>query len=330
MLHILNHHIWPDSSPVCLYAEQVALDLHKKGIPVRMVGGTNQYRKVKRPKPRIDLIRLKTVSQPRQNHRQILAEYISIFVALKKYLQTEVKTGDLVLVTSTPFLNVFLISALIRKKAKSIYWLSDYYPESLTSLGGIYRFLSPVAKAAWPYWLAKWDTVIKVADNLGYTGDNAVIYRLWPTTTFSQSETAKSSNKRAALFAGNLGITHDVNAFTKICRKLKGQGYSLSIFADGPGVSLLPAWIPVKPPNNSEAQLKKLYLSHDVHIVVGTKDNDKGSFPSKLWNSLAAGKEIKAVGFKGKMKRELDAAKSSNFKMHRQKLVDFISRAYQD
>ena len=129
-IHIINQYIWPDGSPVCLISEQLAVYLTEQHVPVAMVGGAGEYRPSSRPKPTIDLINLTTQSLKRQTTIQILAEYVSVYRTFRRYVRQNVKTGDTLIVTSAPFLNVLLRNSLPTQGVKTIFWLFDYFPAS--------------------------------------------------------------------------------------------------------------------------------------------------------------------------------------------------------
>ena len=83
--------------------------------------------------------------------------------------------------TSAPPNTVTLAPLVRERRAVSIYWLQDYYPEILRGLrdypNAIRNALSTIGIGP----LHRWDHVIKIAANLGYSGKNSKVIRNWPT-----------------------------------------------------------------------------------------------------------------------------------------------------
>ncbi|OIN56362.1 hypothetical protein BLX24_25375 [Arsenicibacter rosenii] len=322
-IHIINQYVWPDGSPICIICEQLTEYLTNQGESVAMVGGGGEYRPSARPKPNIELVSLETKAYPRDTYLQILTEYFIVFKMFWKYVRRSVKEGDVLVITNSPFLNIFLRYAVFKRGVKSIFIMFDYFPASIISLK-VPHIAHKIIKWWWDRELNKFDNVIKVSSNVGYEGPNAVIKRLWPMIDIKPNPDV--APKKMALYTGNLGITHDVEALVKECYILQEKGYEVNFYADGPGLEKLPAQLKpsVKGVFKDTPSLIKALYEHEIHLITGTIGTDESSFPSKIWNSLASGRKVVACGFTGKMKLELDFILASNYTAHLTEMASFI------
>lgn len=322
-IHIINQYVYPDGSPVCIVVEQIASYLHDNhNTDIIMVGGSGKYRPSNRPKPDFPLISLPTASFKRENMIDILKEYFAVFRAFKKYVKDNVKDGDTLVITSSPFLNIMLRDLVKNKKVRTIFWLFDYFPSSMKSMK--IPFLYNFIKIWWNKSLEKYDSVIKISGNLGYFGNNFVVHRLWNMIDI-QADSSIIPEKKA-LYAGNLGIAHDVESLVKECEKLRDDGYEINIRADGPGIKKLPDWLKAKTKDlyeNTE-DLIRAFHEHEIHLITGTPGTDELSFPSKSWNSIASRRTLIACGFSGAMLEELEIAVKSDYKMHLPNCATYI------
>ena len=147
--------------------------------------------------------------------------------------------------TSAPPSTVTFAPLLKERRALSIYWLQDYYPEILRGLRDYPRSIRNALSTYWNRSLGRWDYVIKIAANLGYSGKNSMVIRNWPTLTFGQLGLPEP---KTALYSGNLGYCHDLASFISKSKELAESGYQICVRGDGPGVLQLPNWIKVGPP----------------------------------------------------------------------------------
>jgi len=161
--------------------------------------------------------------------------------------------------------------------------------------------------------LRRWDKVVKIGGNLGYDGSNATVIRNWPTVSFPQD---KGPVPKTALYSGNLGYGHFVPALLEICERLHGDGYTVTIRGDGPGMSRLPGWINRAPPLRGRDDLVRSYLEAETHLIAAHPTIQRAVFPSKLWNSLAARRRVLFSGFAGAMQAELEASLASRYWEH--------------
>ncbi|MCU0467102.1 MAG: hypothetical protein MUF58_00755 [Arcicella sp.] len=322
-IHFINQYIYPDGSPVCLISEQVAEYLFtKQNSDVVMVGGAGEYRPSIRNQPQLPLINLQTLSFKRETKIDILKEYWAVYGAFKKYVKENVQEGDTLVVTSSPFLNVLLRNLVAKKKVRTIFWLFDYFPASLKSMN--IPFLYNIIKFWWDGELRKYDSVIKISSNLGYFEKNSVVHRQWNMIDIQPNSSIIPERK--ALYTGNLGIAHDVASLVRECEKLRDEGYEINIHADGPGLEKLPDWLKQKSRGifkNAE-DLKRALHEHEIHLITGTPGTDELSFPSKIWNSIAAGKKVIATGFYGKMIDELAVSLDADYKKHLPDCASYI------
>lgn len=322
-IHIINQYVYPDGSPVCLVAEQVGDYLFSNGHNVVVVGGGGEYRPSARQKPKVPLISIKTETYKRDTTIQILREYFAVFRAFWKYVRNEVKEGDAVVFTSSPFTNAFLRRAIVVKNVTTFFCIFDYFPAAILTLN-YPNFLYSITKFFYNHELKQFDSVIKASYNVGYFGENSVIKRLWNMIDIEPK--AEIIPEKKVLYTGNLGIAHDVKALSEMCEKLHKEGYEINFHADGPGLDKLPDWLKERSKGifaNSSDLIKALY-EHEIHLITGTPGTDEASFPSKIWNSIAAGRKVVACGFNGKMNDEFEMILKSDYKEHLQNWAEFI------
>ena len=326
-IHIINHHIWPEGSPICFVTERTAQELTQNKVPVVMVGSSGKYRPSFRPKPAIELVTLPTKRFGRRNVFQNIAEYLLVLKTFWQYVRQNVHANDTVVFTSAPPSNVLLRYALRGRNVKTVFWMFDYFPAYLFPLG-LPKFIYSSLRKWWDWELSKYDTVIKISWNLGYFGKNAVVHRLWPMIPIKPDLSILPQKK--ALYMGNLGMGHDIDAVVHEFEKLRDQGYEINIHADGPGIEKLPPWLRERSKgllgdsDNSKLLIQTL-LEHEVHLVAGTPGIDELSFPSKTWNSIASGRRIIACGFFGKMQQELEMSLASDYTRHLPDLAAYLT-----
>jgi hypothetical protein len=319
--HILSQYIWPDAGPDGLYAEQLAARLHQHGYNVCLVGGKGSYRPSGREKPEVPLIHLDHYCGRRGNLAQTFIEYGAVKRAFENYIGRTVRRDDVVVVTSAPPTSVRLAGCIRRCRARAIYWLQDYYPELIRA---IREYPRPFRRAFSRYWdgqLSKWDRVVKIAGNLGGTSHNSVVIRNWPTLKFEDST---QTEPLTALYSGNLSYGHEIGLLVAACEKLRDEGYSISIRADGRGVCHVPAWLKARPVHGDPEELKNDLIRHEVHLVAAHSRITRAMFPSKIWNSIAAGRRLVCTGFAGEMKTELEAARIAPFDQHLNQWVSLL------
>ncbi|PYK39280.1 MAG: hypothetical protein DME49_04325 [Verrucomicrobia bacterium] len=322
--HILSQYVWPDAAPTGLYAEHLATRLHQQGCDVRLVGGQGNYRALGRDKPPVPILHLEHYRGQRGNLAQTFIEYASVKRAFASYIDNFVRSADVVVVTSAPPNTVQLANRIKRRRARAIYWLQDYYPELIR---GVREYPTCGRRAFSRYWdgrLLQWDRVVKIGANLAGPARNSVVIRNWPTIAFTE---VSAPEPKTALYSGNLGYGHDVGLLVGACEQLRDQGYKIRIHADGPGARQLPAWLQVQQLHSDPEKLKTELLRHEIHLVAGHPRIRRAIFPSKVWNSIAAGRRLICTGFEGEMFDELEAAKHARFESHLDQWVDLISSA---
>ena len=311
--HILTQYVWPDAAPTGLYAEHLATRLHEQGWDVRLVGGQGNYRTLRREKPAVPVLHLDHYHGRRGNLTETFMEYASLKRAFATYIGNLVKQGDVVVVTSAPPNTVQLAHCVKRQKAYAIYWLQDYYPELIR---GIYEYPVLLRRGFRSYWdgqLSRWDRVVKIGANLGGPSHNSIVIRNWPTLNF---EMAAACDPQTALYSGNLGYGHDVDLLVAACERLRDAGYRITLRADGRGVQRLPAWLKVQPLHVDPERLKEDLQRHEIHLIAAHPKIRQAIFPSKIWNSVAAGRQLICTGFEGEMANELESALTSQFESH--------------
>jgi putative colanic acid biosynthesis glycosyltransferase WcaI len=319
--HILTQYVWPDAAPTGLYAEHLATRLHENGCDVCLIGGQGSYRTLSRAKPAVSILHLEHYLGGRGSLAQTSIEYAAVNRAFRNYIEDFVKPDDVVVVTSAPPNTVRLANSIKRRGARSIYWLQDYYPELVR---GIREYPTSFRRAFSHYWdgqLSQWNRVVKIGANLGGPSRNSVVIRNWPTLKFEEST---QPEPLTALYSGNLGYGHDIGLLVAACEKLRDEGYRISIRADGRGVRHLPTWLQARPLHTETKELKKDLMCHEIHLIAAHPKITRAVFPSKIWNSIAAGRRLVCTGFEGEMATELEIARTTSFAQHLDQWMQLI------
>lgn len=320
-IHLLTQYLWPDDAPTGIYMEQVADALLQRGRSAVLVAGPGSYRPGSRPPPAAPLHRLQARAGTRGNLVSTAWEYLSVHRAFLLYIRTFVQPGDVVVVNSAPPSTPFLLRSIRSRGAVSVYWLQDYYPELIRGLWDPPRPIRRFLHKIWDQALVRWDLVVKAAANLAYTGSNSRVIRNWNTLNPGEPTAA---TPRTALYSGNLGYGHDLDAFIRLCADLRDRGYTITVRGDGPGMSKLPGWIRTEPPISAPEALRVSYWEAELHLIAADPDITGAVFPSKLWNSLAVGRPIECSGFAGPMAEELACSLRANFRSHLAEWVDLL------
>ena len=296
--------------------------MQQNGGRVRLVGGQGGYRELQRCKPVCEIVHLDHYRGARGSLRQTFSEYASVTRAFRDYIKRFVRQDDLVIVTSAPPNTVTLAKSIRRRGARCLYWLQDYYPELVRGLYEYPASLRRVFRRFWDHHLAHWDQVVKIGANLGGPTHNSVVIRNWPTMEFDNSI---APERGTAIYSGNLGYGHDIDLLVDACAKLRTAGYRISMRSDGRGAWQLPAWLRPLPLENDPIKLREDLLRHEVHLIAASPRITQAIFPSKIWNSLAAGRQLVCTGFAGEMALELEASKSAPFQSHLDQWTQLIS-----
>jgi len=307
MIHIINHHFWPDGSPSAVLEEELADTLRGMGYDTRLVAGSGSFHKAQRPAPVSPVTHLPSgETGNRQSQFAMLLDYWRQMKATAEYIRTNVSDDDAVIATSSPFLNVFLMRVLRRHapRAATIFHLHDYLPSNQRSLGVIHRAARPFMKWLIDRYLRQWGLVISCAGNIAYKEGNCVVARFWPTIE-KPANRKIDLLKKTALYAGNLGIAHNVAALLTTMDELHRGGWMIDFYGDGPAVCDLPDYVQRHPFVSGDEYIDVLY-DHPLHLVCGVARDGTGAFPSKTMNSLYIGAEVRPCGFQPEMLSELE------------------------
>lgn len=320
-VHVLSQYLWPDDAPTGIYAEQLADDLAQAGVAVRLVGGRGSYRVGLRAAPRTAIRRVAHFEGRRGHLLSSAREYESVREAFAAYVRHDVRGNDVVIITSAPPTTLFLHRVVRSRGAVGVYWLQDYYPQLIRGVWEGPGFLRRTLERLWRRELGAWPHVVKSAGNLGYSGPNAVVIRNWNTLDLGHPSPVCPGT---ALYSGNLGWGHDLDAFLELCRSLRDTGYEITVRGDGPGMARLPGWIRSAPPLVDPAELVRSYWTAEVHLVAGHPRIPDAVFPSKFWNARATERPVMASGFTGVMADELEIAKSTDYRSHLPSWTRFV------
>ncbi len=248
----------------------------------------------------------------RHNKIGVFRNYLKVCSEFRKYIRSEVASGDVVVVSSAPPNTIGLHKEISHRGARSIYWLQDYYPDLLRGLWLYPDRIKAILDSIWKSRLLQWDLVVKIGENLGYHGSNAKVIRNWPTLPVRP----RKNQGKTALYAGNLGYGHDVVAFIEECERLREKGFSICVRGDGPGIKRLPSWIDHHASFKDEEELQGALEAADLHLIVAHPAIQTAIFPSKFWNARATGNPLLPIGFSGSMLEEFNASLQADYERH--------------
>jgi len=326
-IHVLTQFVWPDAAPTSLYSEQLADELVKRGHRVRLVGTTGHYRSLERPAPLAQLIRLPVRRFPRGVLAAVFLEYAMAHRCLRSYIKRDVSAGDTVVATSAPPSTPWLLGAIRSRNARAIYRLHDYYPELIRAVWEYPAPVRRVLRARWDAAMAGWDAVLKIGANQAYHRANAQVLHDWAPFEFNADERAANPvEPKTALYAGNFGYAHDLASFLVTAKQLQAEGFRIIARGDGPGFAKLPEWIEAAPPYPDAASLRAGLLRAEVHLIAAHPAYQEALFPSKIWNSLEAGRRVVGSGFAGLMAKELSVMLATDHRANRAKAADAVER----
>lgn len=321
-VHLLTQYAWPDDAPTGIYAEHVADALASGGVPVRLVAGTGRYRDGARAAPRTPVERIPHREGRRESLPSVAVEYEAVRRAFVRYVRASVGPGDVVVLTSAPPTTLFLHGAIRRQGATGVYWLQDYYPQLIRAVWDPPSPLRAALARLWDRSLRRWDHVVKAAGNIRCPPEKATLIRNWNTIDLGPP---RPPRPRTALYSGNLGWGHHLPSFLEECRRLVDAGYTVTVRGDGPGMAKLPSWVRAEAPLADIEALVRSYWEAEVHLVAGHPDLPDAVFPSKVWNALAAGRDVVPTGFAPPMLEELEAARQGDPATHRVAWARFLS-----
>jgi len=309
MIHFVSNHFWPDGSASGVLVEELADTLREMGYDTVLVAGSGSFFETERPAPDSPIVHLATGEGERgKSQVDIIRDSMRFSKSVKAYLAQRVNDGDAVFLTSAPFANVFMIRTLkrLKKRVTTVFHLQDYLPSNVSSLGILQRLGAPVLKRVIDHYLKQWDMVMLCSGNIEYRGANGVVARLWPTVEKPANREVDKTAK-AALYAGNLGIVHNVGALIKEIEALHNDGWTIDTYGGGPLFASLPEYVKQHPFVSGDEYIDVLY-SHPLHLVCSIFGN--GSYPSKVMNSLYIGADVCPCGFVEPMLKELEVLRT--------------------
>ncbi len=321
VVHVLSQYAWPDDAPTGIYAEQLADALSAEGVRVRLVAGTGRYREGARPAPRTPVERVTHREGRRGRLASVAIEYEAVRRAFARHVSTEVREGDVVVLTSAPPTTLFLHRAVRARGAIGVYWLHDYYPQLIRGVWDAPAALLHPLRRVWDRHLSMWDRVVKAAGNIRCPVERTAVIRNWNTLDLGAPRPARP---RTALYSGNLGWGHHLPSFLELCRQLASEGYEVTVRGDGPGMRALPSWVRAEAPLADPEALVRSYWEAELHLAAGHPRIPDAVFPSKIWNALAAGRPVQVSGFGPAMLEELERARQARPADHLREWVRFI------
>jgi colanic acid biosynthesis glycosyl transferase WcaI len=291
---ILNQYAPPDPAPTAKLVSELAHMLVAGGHSVAIVG-TNQNYRQPRSKKEVRLIRE-------------LRALIDLFL---RSLKSE--NPDIILSTSSPPGLLILATVLcLLKRARSVHWAMDLYPELVFALG---KKLPPFLRAflrAVTKWCYRRATKVVTLDAdmqqriwIEY-GVRAEIIRPWLLhREFPSNLNYPPKDEFAWLYSGNLGRAHDWKTLIEAQAELELANLPIRLVVQGDGAARQPAkrlaeslrlrnveWLPYA----AEENLVESLLAHHIMVVTQRSEVQGLLWPSKLGLAMILPRPIVFVG----------------------------------
>jgi colanic acid biosynthesis glycosyl transferase WcaI len=291
---ILNQYAPPDPAPTARLVSELAAELVADGHSVAIIGTDQSYRQP-RSKKEIRLIR----------------ELRALSDLFLKGLKSE--HPDIILCTSSPPGLLVLATVLcLLKRARSVHWALDLYPDLVFALGKKLPILLRVFLHGVTKWSYRRATKVVTLDAdmqrriwMEY-GVRAEIIRPWLLHREFPSDLSYPPKEEFAwLYSGNLGRAHDWKTLVEAQAQLEMANLPIRLVFQGDGPGRLPArqlaeslrlrhveWLPYAP----EEHLIESLLARHV-MVVTLKSAAQGLlWPSKLGLVMMLPRPIVFVG----------------------------------
>jgi colanic acid biosynthesis glycosyl transferase WcaI len=309
IVYFVNRYGWPDGAATARMLCQ-ALRAAPSHVSITLVQGAPSYA-VYQQETRISRVKIVKVWTPLLPWRFMWGRLIDCFVF---YVQVALillfrkEGGDVVVMTTPPFLIWIGAASKMIRGGRLISWEMDVYPEILFATkmvrknGLVGRLLEEITRWA----RRRADVIIalgpcmvrKLAEN-GWTRGVAEVHnwadgvRLFPVTIPGSSETLR------ILYSGNLGVAHDIETLVAATKQLAGEPVRFVFSGRSAKIASIAAAnfsnVDVVAPCGEE-ELNFALNGADVGLVTQTVESLGCVVPSKLYGLLAAGRPVLYVG----------------------------------
>jgi colanic acid biosynthesis glycosyl transferase WcaI len=303
-LVILNQYAPPDPSPTARLVGELATELRSKGHEVLVVGSSQNYR---------------------QRAEGVFARILREMRALGEIFLGGLrsKSPDVILTASSPP-GILIVGTIVSilKRAKSVHWAMDLYPELAFAVGKrlpppLEAFLLDITRLAYQHasGVVTLDEDMRAHVLSKYSKDSRIIRPWLNNVSFPRIVGYPTTDPFTWLYSGNLGKAHEWKTLLDAQQLLEQRGVSARLAFQGGGAERSAAqryaeslgltqvaWLPYAP----EGEIVGSLLAAHVMIVTQKPATQGLLWPSKLGLVMALPRPIVFVGPKeGAIARDL-------------------------
>ena len=245
--------------------------------------------------------------------RRIVSE---LELALRSYRTVVHASPDVVvLVNNPPLAQLAICLAALRTRAQFVHWVQDLYGVGVAELTGgvtrpsLKRAAGGTVEAVERFVMRRADAVVAISepfatyltDRVGVDRARILVQPNWAdcqVVTPSAADGPASvfgMDERVFLYAGTIGLKHDVDLLDELAVRLRPQGGRLVVVSEGPGAEALRRHgnATVLPFQSTESHAIMLASAH-VLVAVLNASAGRFSVPSKINAYLCAGRPVLA------------------------------------
>lgn len=331
---ILNQYYWPDVASTGHLLHELAEDLAKRGVQVRVITCRPSYgpRETWRPCPRreftngVDVTRMITTRFSKDNLAGRVINSITFLAPLMLRVLFRRSRGAVYLYTTNPpYLGVIGALVSVFRRHRYVVLLHDSYPQMAVWVGKIRA--KGLIERVW-HWLNRRiyaraeQTIVLceaakrlVCDEYGVDPDRVHVIPNWAdgTKLFPKPKADLDFAREhglvdtfTVLYSGNLGLYYEFETILAAADRLRDENFRLVLIGAGGKREWLASQIrKLDLPNVSLLPyqpfetLNDSLNSCDASLVTIDRGIEGISFPSKLYSSLAVGKPILALSEDG-------------------------------
>lgn len=310
----LNQFFWPDLAATGLLLTDVVRHLAEQGHEITVICGAGAYavREFSAP-PEARVIRVPNLPFGRAKVMRLIS-YAS-FYAGAAWRAIGVPNPDIVVsMTTPPLLSVLGHSLKMAKRTRHYIWEMDLYPDIAVDLK-VLRASSLVTKTIdllANFTRRRADGVIALGECMKrrITGHGVPEDKVFVAQNWADGERIRppvhreSSEKLTIVYAGHLGMAHDIETIAEAMEILDTSGHFRFVFVGGgPRTKELQSFAKARNLQSVEFhafctrdKLNQLLASTDIGLVTQKNECTGSLVPSKVYSQLAAGLPLLYIG----------------------------------
>lgn len=310
---LFNQFFPPDGAPTGEQLADVAEALLKEGAEVTVVCSRSRYAEFEgRPAPAVKIVRVPGLPFGRDTAAR-LSSYGSYLLAAAWH-GWRMARADVVVTMSTPPM-LALVGAVIKalRGSRHVMWEMDLYPDVAIALGVIRpeaiwtRALKALAQAA----RRKADAIIVPGEcmrrkllGVGIPAARVHTAENWADEAPSRPRPRGQSGPLNILYAGNLGLSHEIDTICRVVEASWGNGRLRFVFSGGGALRpKLEGFCRLKRldhvsflPYQSQVGQSELLAEADVGLVTQRSETAGMLVPSKIYRLMGAAIPVLFIG----------------------------------